>query len=58
MQLNLNVCSFELIMQRAKAYEAQKMQRVVRRGYEEGGGTQIGPLDLTFGSYPTLPYNS
>lgn len=54
MQLNIiNLC-----MQRAKAYEAQKMQRVARRGYEEGGGTQFGPLDLTFGSYPTQPYNS
>lgn len=47
------------LMQRAKAYEAQKMQRVARRGYEEGGGgTQFGPLDLTFGSYPTQPYNN
>ncbi|KAK1384065.1 Transcription factor BEE 3 [Heracleum sosnowskyi] len=46
-------------LQRAKAYEAQKMQRVERRGYEEGAaGTQFGPLDLTFGSYPTQPYNS
>lgn len=54
MQLNV----FKL-MQRAKAYEAQKMQRVARRGYEEGGGgTQFGPLDLTFGSYPTQPYNN
>ena len=45
-------------MQRAKAYEAQKMQVLGRRGYEEVAGTQFGPLDLTFGSYPTLPYNS
>ncbi|KAL1824746.1 hypothetical protein ACET3Z_011524 [Daucus carota] len=45
-------------LQRAKAYEAQKMQVLGRRGYEEVAGTQFGPLDLTFGSYPTLPYNS
>ncbi|KAL8124128.1 transcription factor BEE 3-like [Apium graveolens] len=49
--------AFELL-QSANAYEAQKMQRVGRRGYEEGGCTQFGPLDLTFGTYPTHPYNS
>ncbi|KAK1404286.1 Transcription factor BEE 3 [Heracleum sosnowskyi] len=47
------------IVQRAMAYEAQKMQRVVKRGNEEVASTQFGPLDLSFGSYPTtLPYNS
>lgn len=39
------------------AYEAEKMQRVVKRGNEEVASTQFGPLDLSFGSYPTLPYN-
>lgn len=54
---NSDTDTFESL-QRAKAYEAEKTQRVARRGYEEGAGTQFGPLDLTFGSYPTLPYNS
>ncbi|KAL1819403.1 hypothetical protein ACET3Z_014272 [Daucus carota] len=55
--INSQTDAFEQL-QRAMAYEAQKMHRVVRRGNEEVASTQFGPLDLNFGSYPTLPYNS
>lgn len=48
---NLDTNAMETL-QRAKAYEAQLMQIVVRRGYEELSSTQLGPLDLSFGSYP------
>ncbi|KAK2987524.1 hypothetical protein RJ640_030193 [Escallonia rubra] len=44
--------------QRAMAHEAKKVQRVVRGGYEELATPPLGPLDLTFGSYPPLPYNT
>ncbi|KAL8132615.1 transcription factor BEE 3-like isoform X2 [Apium graveolens] len=53
---NSHADAFEQL-QRAMAYEAQKMQRVVKRGNEEVGSTEFGPLDHSFGSYPTLPYN-
>ncbi|CAL5326935.1 unnamed protein product [Camellia sinensis] len=42
-------------MQRAKAYEAEK---VVKKGCEGLASTQLGPFDLTFGSYSSLPFNT
>ncbi|XP_057479132.1 transcription factor BEE 3 isoform X2 [Actinidia eriantha] len=46
-------------MQRAKAYEAQKVQRIVTEGYQElASSSQLGSSDLTFGSFPSLPYNT
>ncbi|KAK3007497.1 hypothetical protein RJ639_014696 [Escallonia herrerae] len=45
-------------IQRAMAHEAKKMQRVVRGGYEGLATPPLGPLDLTFGSYPQLPSNT
>ncbi|CAK9167829.1 unnamed protein product [Ilex paraguariensis] len=47
-------------MQRAKAYEAQKVQRIVRGGYEGLGlgSTQLGSFDLSFGCNPSLPYHT
>lgn len=46
-------------LQRGKAFEAQKMQRVMRRGYEElASTTQLGPLDFPFGTYPSISYNT
>ncbi|XP_057485858.1 transcription factor BEE 1-like [Actinidia eriantha] len=46
-------------MQRANAYEAQKMQRIVTEGNKvlASSSSLRGSSDLTFGSYPSLPYN-
>lgn len=44
-------------MQRAKAYEAVKMQKLLREGCDGIASTQPGHLDLTFGCHPSLPYN-
>jgi len=47
------------MLQRAKLIEAQKMQKLVAEGDQGLVSTQlIGCLDNTFGSYPSLPYNT
>ncbi|XP_060206585.1 transcription factor BEE 3-like [Lycium barbarum] len=46
-------------LQRAKAYEAQKMQKMQKEiGCEGLSSNQAGPYDHNFGSYPMLPYNT
>lgn len=48
-------------LQRAKAIEAQKVQRLVTEGHQGlvSSSTQIvGSSDLTFGSYPSLPFDT
>ncbi|KAI5660203.1 hypothetical protein M9H77_28996 [Catharanthus roseus] len=53
--------TMDIMQQRAKAYEAMKMQKLLREGCDGGViSTQIGLplLDLTFGSCPSLPYNT
>ncbi|CAL5445153.1 unnamed protein product [Camellia sinensis] len=48
-------------MQRAKAYEAQKVQSIATEGNHQGlASTQLASFDhLSFGSYPSsLPYNT
>ncbi|KAF7134442.1 hypothetical protein RHSIM_Rhsim08G0132400 [Rhododendron simsii] len=53
--------TLEALMQRAKAIEAQKLQRLVTEGYQGlvSSSTQIvGSSDLTFGSYPSLPFDT
>ncbi|CAK9181741.1 unnamed protein product [Ilex paraguariensis] len=45
-------------LQLAKAYEAQKVQRIVRGGYEGLASTQLGLFDLSFGCCPSLPHNT
>ncbi|KAE9444961.1 hypothetical protein C3L33_23141, partial [Rhododendron williamsianum] len=53
--------TLEALMQRAKAIEAQKVQRLVTEGHQGlvSSSTQIvGSSDLTFGSYPSLPFDT
>ncbi|XP_060172669.1 transcription factor BEE 3-like isoform X1 [Lycium barbarum] len=46
-------------MQRAKAYEAQIMQKLKKEGYEGVASNQAGPLiDHSFDCYPKLSYNN
>ncbi|XP_059664540.1 transcription factor BEE 3-like [Cornus florida] len=47
-------------MQRAKALEAQKVHMPIKEGYGIAAPTQtqVGPFDLTFGGYPSLPFNT
>ncbi|KAL2535900.1 transcription factor BEE 1-like [Forsythia ovata] len=45
-------------MQQAKAYEALKMQKMAKEGCEGIGSAQFGPLDLSFGNYPSWPRNT
>ncbi|PSR85031.1 Transcription factor BEE like [Actinidia chinensis var. chinensis] len=47
-------------MQRANTYEAQKVQRIVTEGNKvlASSSSLLGSSDLTFGSYPSLPYNT
>ncbi|MCD7451783.1 hypothetical protein HAX54_013432 [Datura stramonium] len=46
-------------LQRAKAYEALKMQKMKKEIGSEGlSSIQAGPYDHNFGSYPMLPYNT
>ncbi|KAK4361997.1 hypothetical protein RND71_017238 [Anisodus tanguticus] len=46
-------------LQRAKAYEALKMQKMKKEiGCEGLSSNQAGPYDHNFGSYPMLPYNN
>ncbi|XP_058228153.1 transcription factor BEE 3 [Rhododendron vialii] len=53
--------TLEALMQRAKAIEAQKVQRLETEEYQGlvSSSTQIvDSADLTFGSYPSLPFDT
>ncbi|XP_027169004.1 transcription factor BEE 3 [Coffea eugenioides] len=45
-------------LQRAKAFEAMKMQKLMKEDFDGVPSTQLGPLDQTFGCYPSLPFNT
>lgn len=46
------------VYQRAKAFEAMKMQKLMKEEFDGVPSPQLGPLDQTFGCYPSLPFNT
>ncbi|KAL3512242.1 hypothetical protein ACH5RR_024959 [Cinchona calisaya] len=56
---NGETVTMDTLQQKAKAFEAMKMQKLMKgEGCDGLGSTQVGSFDLTFGCYPSLPFNT